>query len=181
MNDRLLTTINGWSGNQAIDAIMKFAAKDLIFVVFAVLALLAVQRLRQRRLAEVVTTGITLVLAFALGLAAAAVYPERRPFQTHRLHVLVSHAPGQSFPSDHATAAFAVALAVWVFLSRRWGVVLVLVGGLIGFARVYDGIHYPGDILGSFVVAGLAVAIVVAAVRLPGSGRQGGGVVVAHA
>ena len=75
MNDRLLTTINGWSGNPAIDAIMKFAANDLIFVVFAVLAVLAVQRLRQRRLAAVVTTGITLGIAIAVKLVPVIAAP----------------------------------------------------------------------------------------------------------
>lgn len=166
MNTRLLTTINGWSGNPVIDAIMRFAAQYLIFVVFAVLAVLVVVRLIRRELWPVVQALLTLVVAFLVGLVAAAVHPELRPFQTHDIRVLVVHAPGQSFPSDHSTAAFAIALAVLAFLSWRWGIVLLLAAALIGFARVYDGIHYPGDILGSILVALVSLGIVGVASRV---------------
>jgi membrane-associated phospholipid phosphatase len=33
---------------------------------------------------------------------------------------------------------------------------------LISFSRVYDGVHYPGDMLGSAVVALLGVTLAVA-------------------
>jgi undecaprenyl-diphosphatase len=72
----------------------------------------------------------------------------------------VSHAAGQSFPSDHATAAFGVALATWAFLDRRWGGVLFAAAVLIGFARVYVGVHYPVDILGGLLAAFVGVVIV---------------------
>jgi hypothetical protein len=47
-------------------------------------------------------------------------------------------------PSDHATAAFAIAFAVGVFLHREWGVALAVVAVLIGLSRVWVGVHYPG-------------------------------------
>jgi undecaprenyl-diphosphatase len=166
VNYRLFETIHGWSGNDVIDAVMRFSARYLIFALFALLALLCVQALRRRRLARVVEVVVSLAVAFVLGRAAAALHPEARPFQTHHVHVLVAHAAGQSFPSDHATAAFAVALAVLVFLSRGWGIVLLLLAVLIGFARVYDGIHYPGDIGGSLLVAAIATGLVAASARL---------------
>lgn len=166
MNTRLLTTVNGWSGNRWLDELMRLAAQYLIFVVFAIVAALVLRRLTRREWRPMVLTAGTLGVAFALGLVAAAVYPERRPFQTHDVHLLVAHAPGQSFPSDHATASFAIAFAVLAFLSRGWGLVLLLVAALIGFARVYDGIHYPGDILGSIVVALVAVLVVGAVGRV---------------
>jgi membrane-associated phospholipid phosphatase len=57
---------------------------------------------------------------------------EVRPFQSHQVHQLIAHAPGASMPSDHATAAFAIAFGVGLFLSRRWGVVLGIAGAVIG-------------------------------------------------
>jgi undecaprenyl-diphosphatase len=140
---------------------MIFAAKDLIFLVFLALVALAVPALRRRDWPRLVAVGASLVLSFALGLVAATVHAEPRPFTAYpHLHRLVQHAAGQSFPSDHATAAFALALAVGVFLSRRAGVVLFVAALLIGFSRVYDGIHYPGDILGSLAVSVVGVGIV---------------------
>jgi undecaprenyl-diphosphatase len=171
MNYHLLRTVNGWTGNGPADAVMRFAARDLIFAAFAVFAALCLQRLLRRQWGAVIQAGTGLALAFALGLLAANLHAERRPFTAHpQVHQLIPHAAGQSFPSDHATAAFALAFAGLAFLSRRWGLVLLGAAALIGFARVYAGVHYPGDILGSAVVAGLAVTAVQAAAHLVARG-----------
>lgn len=160
MNYQLFRDINGLTGNAALDAVMRGSAKYLVFAVFAVLAVLCLLALRDRLIRPVVVTAVALAVTFGLGLLGAAVHPEKRPFTTHHVHQLVSHAPGQSFPSDHATAAFGIALAVFAFLSWRWGAVLFIAALLIGFARVYDGIHYPLDIAGGFLAALIATLLV---------------------
>ena len=168
MNYDLFKLINNSSGNSFIDSLMKDSAKYAIAISFLVLAVLCVQRLLRRDIWPVVWSGVGLVLTFLLGLLAAAVYKEKRPFQTHHVHQLLAHGPGQSFPSDHSTAAFACALAVLFFLSRGWGIALLLVGLLIGFSRVYDGVHYPLDILGSFLCALVGVGIAYGLSRMGG-------------
>lgn len=160
MNYDLFRDINGLSGNGALDGVMKFSAKYVIFVAVAVAVVLCLAQLRRHRVVPVVATVAALVLTFLLGVLGGALYSERRPFQSHRVHELVAHAPGQSFPSDHATAAFGLALAALAFLSWRWGAVLFVLALLIGFARVYVGIHYPGDIGGGFLAAVVGVGIV---------------------
>jgi undecaprenyl-diphosphatase len=152
---------------------MKDVAKYAIAISFLVVAVLCLLRLLHRDLWPVVWTGVTLVLTFVLGLLAAAAYSEKRPFQTHHVHKLLAHGPGQSFPSDHATAAFGCALAVLVFLSRKWGVGLILLAVLIGFSRVYLGIHYPGDIGGSALCAVVGVLITWAIARAVSGRRRG--------
>jgi undecaprenyl-diphosphatase len=158
VNYDLFKLVNNWSGNSFLDALMKDIAKYAIAISFLVLAVLCVLRLLHRELWPVIWSGVGLVLTFLLGLLAAAAYSEKRPFQTHHVHKLLAHAPGQSFPSDHATAAFGCALAVVVFLSRKWGVALIALALLIGFSRVYLGIHYPGDIGGSLLCALVGIA-----------------------
>jgi undecaprenyl-diphosphatase len=153
VNASLFSTINGLSGNRLADDLMIFAAKYLIVVAFITFAVAMSRTYRRRGLPVLVGPGVTLLLAFVFGLAAAALHTEKRPFQSQHVHLLIKHAPGQSFPSDHATAAFALALATLVFLSRPAGAALLAVAVLIGFARVYCGIHYPGDILGSLLVS----------------------------
>jgi undecaprenyl-diphosphatase len=161
LNTDLLFTINGWAGNSVLDNAMKFAASVLVFGSFAVLAVLCGRELMARQFDRVVKIGAALALAVVLSRIAAALLSEQRPFTTHPdLHPLVTHDPGQSFPSDHALAAFAIAFAVGAFLSVRWGALLLAVALLIGFARVYIGVHYPGDIVGSALIALLAVAVV---------------------
>jgi undecaprenyl-diphosphatase len=166
MNFHLFQAINGLTGNSAVDAIMKVAAKYLIVVMFAIVALLCAQRILRREWRPVIATGAALVLTFLVCLTEAALHAEKRPFQTHHVHQLISHAAGQSFPSDHATAAFGLAFAVTAFLSRRWGPLLIALAVLIGFARVYDGIHYPLDIAGGILAAALGVGAVLIVARL---------------
>jgi undecaprenyl-diphosphatase len=167
VNYRIFSAVNGWSGNGVLDGLMKIAAKDLIFLAMLLVGALGIRAWRRRAWMQLAGAATTLAGAFLLGLAAAAVHPEVRPFQRHHVHLVLSHAPGQSFPSDHATAAFALAFAAALFLSRRWGLVLFGVAALIGFARVYDGVHYPGDILGSLVVAATAALLAASAVARP--------------
>lgn len=76
-----------------------------------------------------------------------------------------------SFPSAHATVAVGFYGALAVILTcrlrglRRWA---IAAGGaslvvLIGFSRLYLGVHYPTDVLAGFLTAGLWVAFVAAA------------------
>jgi undecaprenyl-diphosphatase len=167
MNYQILDALNDMSGGTVVDAVMVFCAMYLIYVVFAVLAFAAWPALRRRDWPPLFGVAASLLLAFLLGVLASHLYAEQRPFTTHHdIHLLVSHAAGQSFPSDHATAAFAVAFAVLVFLSRRWGALLLVLAVVIGFARVFDGLHYPGDVLGSIVVAACGVGLVALGARV---------------
>jgi len=60
-----------------------------------------------------------------------------------------------SFPSDHAALFFCLAVGLW-FVSRPLGIVALLhtIFG-ISFPRLYDGLHYPTDILAG---AGIGLA-----------------------
>lgn len=110
VNYHLFKDINDLSGNAAFDTLMKATAKYAIAVVFLALAVLCLLRLRERAIRPVLAVAAGLGATFLLGLAGAAAYRERRPFQSHQVHQILAHAGGQSFPSDHATAAFGVAL-----------------------------------------------------------------------
>jgi undecaprenyl-diphosphatase len=62
-----------------------------------------------------------------------------------------------SFPSGHAATSFAAA-TVLSFARPRWAPAFYLLALAIGFSRVYDGVHYPLDIVGG-AVFGVAVAL----------------------
>jgi undecaprenyl-diphosphatase len=169
VNYDLFKDINDLTGNGFVDGMMKFGAKYLIYIAFVIVAGLCLLCLRHRALRPVVLVVAGLVVTFVLGLIEGKVHSEKRPFQTHHVHQLISHGPGQSFPSDHATAAFGLALATLAFLSWRWGLLVFVLALWVGFARVYDGIHYPLDIVGSFLAALVGVGVVFLAGRMLGS------------
>jgi len=61
------------------------------------------------------------------------------------------------FVSGHACNSWALAVFVWVTLSpgyRRLRQALLLWAGLISYSRIYNGVHYPGDVLGGALLGG---------------------------
>ena len=64
-----------------------------------------------------------------------------------------------SFPSTHAVNATAAATLL-IFYFRKWWPIPVVFVILVGFSRVYMGLHYPSDVLAGMVV-GLACAGVI--------------------
>jgi undecaprenyl-diphosphatase len=65
-----------------------------------------------------------------------------------------------SFPSGHASRAFAV--ATLLAIRFRWWVRIPAVAFaiLVGISRVYLGLHWPSDILGG-VIAGIGLALMI--------------------
>jgi undecaprenyl-diphosphatase len=59
------------------------------------------------------------------------------------------------FVSSHATNSFDVALLSLLFIKKRWYTIsIILWAGIIGYSRIYLGVHYPGDVVcGSFLGA----------------------------
>jgi undecaprenyl-diphosphatase len=158
VNYHLFELINQRAGRaDGIDDVMEFAAKWLIYAVFAAAAALLAVATYRRQFRPVLEVGAVLALAFAGSIGLEHLSRQLRPFQTHPVHQLIAHGGGVSMPSDHATAAFAIAFAVGVFLHRGWGAALTVVAVLIGLSRVWVGVHYPGDILAAAMIAALAV------------------------
>jgi len=115
---------------------------------------------------------LSALLSAALALAANQVvahllWARPRPFAAHpgQLHLFTGGSLDPSFPSDHAAAAFAIAVAVLAF-SRRLGVAFLAVAALVAASRVVEGLHYPSDVLAGAAV-GTAAAIVVTRLGRP--------------
>jgi len=84
-----------------------------------------------------------------------------RPFLDFSTLVPLSHPKSFSFPSGHTTLAFSVAFIVYRILPKRYSIPAFIVAVLVAFSRLYQGVHYPSDILGAVCVgyiAGLVTA-----------------------
>jgi undecaprenyl-diphosphatase len=99
-------------------------------------------------------------LALGINQLIALVWPHPRPFMLGIGHTLLHHAPDSSFPSDHGTIFASIALSLLVDGVRRYGVVILLSGMAVAWARVFVGVHFPFDMAGAVAVACVAYLLI---------------------
>jgi undecaprenyl-diphosphatase len=63
-----------------------------------------------------------------------------------------------SFPSDHGAVFFGLAIVIWSN-HPQLGLAAFAWATIVDFARVYEGYHYPSDIIGSIGLGLLAVSL----------------------
>jgi len=147
----------------AQDAVRSFNSYATFVLVAAAATLWLLARPGGSLRLKIATAGAacSAVLAIVANAVLGKIWYQDRPFVDHPGQtVLVSrHAADNAFPSDHASVAFAIAFAV-LFAAWRLGIVFFALALAIGAGRVFDGVHYPSDILASFLV-GLGAAFVV--------------------
>jgi membrane-associated phospholipid phosphatase len=114
-----------------------------------------------------VLTGVAAVVALGINQVAAMLWFEPRPFVSlHGVTVLLSHSSDDSFPSDHAAIAGALAVGVLLF-ARRWGLVAIVVAVLAAVSRVYAGMHYPLDVIAGLAIGAVSALLVVGLLTRP--------------
>src|SRR4051812_2640083 len=130
-------------------------ASEALFVAFlAALFLFGRRPLRRAAVGAAASAGVALAVA---ALASTAI-ARARPFASDpsRVHLLIPHAADPGLPSDHATAAFAIATAI-LLCDRRWGAVMLVFATALAVGRVAAGVHFPSD-----VIAGALLGTVIA-------------------
>lgn len=155
MNVPVFKAINGVAHvNGTLDEIMiVFSNYSPLFFVAALTALYLYGVYRKDnmfRYAAVDALAIT-VMSLLLGFVIGIFYYEPRPFVTDHVNLLTPHAPDASFPSDHSLGTMSIALGIknnYKFL----GAILIILSLLVGVSRVYVGVHYPMDVLGSYLI-----------------------------
>ena len=96
---------------------------------------------------------LLLSLMFTNGILKHLVERPRPWLTVEGLTPLIAEHDPNSFPSGHTSASFAAASAWCRTLPRRWmGVTAVVLAALMGFSRLYVGVHFPSDVLAGVLV-----------------------------
>lgn len=76
-----------------------------------------------------------------------------RPFVTFTdLQIIIPTPSEYSFPSGHTSSSFAAAAVFYRHLPKKLGLPSVILAGLIGFSRLYVGVHYPTDVIAGVIM-----------------------------
>ncbi len=155
--------INGTLSNPIFDEVMPFLSGNFFFIPALLLIGVALIWKGGKR-GRIFLLLILLVVALGDGwicntIKKAVARP--RPFyEFPSAHLLVGKGKAFSMPSSHAANWFAATTVAFIFYRRSWRFMVPL-GLLVSFSRVYNGAHYPSDILVSAILGtGYAIAFV---------------------
>ena len=122
---------------------------------------------RNRSALPMATAAVAAGAAWALAHVAKAITDRPRPYEAIAGAVLRQQpAHGTSFPSSHTAVTLAVAIALVPFLSRPLATVGITFAFLVGWSRVYLGVHYPLDVLGGAGIGMAAGGVILLALGL---------------
>jgi len=142
----------GLTGWQLLAAV--FAAQWLIFLVPLSLVVLWLGGGPAREVA--LRAFLAAACALTLNALIGQFWYSPRPFVLEVGQTFLFHAPDSSFPSDHATSIFSVALVLafsQVQEARRIGWALLPLALVVAWSRVYLGVHWPKDMAGALIVS----------------------------
>lgn len=161
MNNYLFWKIYSLSGRADwLDGLIVFLAEWLGYLmVFGLIMLFLKNRTKYRDMALVAL--ISAVVARGIFISIIRFFYEHpRPFMVFKnIKQLINHDITWSFPSGHATFYFALAAGVYLY-NKKIGAIYLALAGLIGFARIVAGVHWPYDILGG-IALGVATALLI--------------------
>lgn len=126
--------------------------------------------LKQRREISV-HLAAALAVATVAGLPLKGVLARPRPdlYASQQMNIPMPElmSTAHSFPSGHTLLAAAFAFVI-VRYCQDWRAVLAFVFvGLVGVARVYQGLHWPSDIIGSIALGAVAAWAAGFVLRIP--------------
>ncbi|NRA65717.1 MAG: phosphatase PAP2 family protein [Pseudobacteriovorax sp.] len=151
LDEKLFFYVNHGLSNRILDVVMVAISSHWIWLI--VLALVGLQiDFKKRGWKIILIAGVAVGLSDLFAFEVLKPYFGRmRPCKVLEGVNIVKSCGGRfGFPSNHAinSATFAVSMMLW--RPHRFMRFLLAFAILVGFSRVYLGVHYPGDVLFGF-------------------------------
>lgn len=82
-----------------------------------------------------------------------------RPYDVLGYDPVIPPVGDPSFPSGHTAASFAAATAIYA-INRKWGIAAYVFAAVMGFSRLYLGVHFPTDVVFGAILGTVVAKIV---------------------
>ena len=161
----LYKSLNGFAyHHDGFEDALRFFALYAQWAFLMVLAVLFLVRGKWRSVNGrhgVVAAGFSALLALGVAQLLADWVSRPRPYVAHAAdaHLFIARSADPSFPSDHATAAFAIAVAL-LLRHRKAGMLALGLAMLVSLGRVAVGTHYPTDVLAGAAIGTVAALVI---------------------
>ncbi|MCF6276839.1 MAG: phosphatase PAP2 family protein [Candidatus Magasanikbacteria bacterium] len=144
--------------NEKLDFAMYFASSWLIYVISAIVILWGYFKFNGSVTFwfMFLALGISIFFGLIASFTISLFWSQKRPIAVLKdiKQLIIPFQTWKSFPSDHTLISFLFALMPLYFGASFFFVLaLFLLSAVVGYGRVYVGVHYPYDIFGGFLLA----------------------------
>lgn len=176
IDESLFRLINSGYRSPVFDKAMTFLSSDaawiaLITVVMGYIAWRKDRAIRNLFLIVVVGVGITDLFCYRL---LKPFFERMRPCrELDWVYLIDGRCAGDlSFPSNHSANIAVVVTLLFLLVRREWVLWASPIAVAVGYSRIYLGMHYPGDVLGGFVIGISIASLIYGAVLATGTKKH---------
>lgn len=155
LNERLFLAMNRLAHqSRPVDLVMVAAAQAVPFLLAGMLLAAWFWKKREPNRAAF-RAAMSAILGLGLAPLLGLLHDQPLPATLGLGQQLIVHAANNSFPSEHTSVSFAVAISLILSRNGLWPIALAL-AVLVGFARIFVGVHFPADVLAGAALGSLA-------------------------
>lgn len=157
----LFLALNGWH-NSFLDPIMYWLSDKLIWIpMYLLIIFLIFREYKMQGVLTLLFVALTIALCdqTASGLLKNTVQrlrPSHDPAIMNLVHLSKAGAGGlYGFASSHAANVFGLATFLWFVFDDKFKWLkywMFIWAAMVAYSRIYNGVHYPGDILAGMII-----------------------------
>lgn len=161
LDRELFMELNSNFRHPFLDQLMMFFSTTYAWIPLHLLLLyLLIRNFRKQTWVWLVAIALTILLADQITSSLMKPFferlrPSHEPSIADQVNIVNQYRGGRfGFASSHAANTFGIATLMWLVLKmyRPWIGFIFLWALLVGYTRIYLGVHYPGDIVVGFAI-----------------------------
>lgn len=160
VDDRVFDAVASWQSpilDRTMPELSIVATKSRLWMgIAALLAIFGGAKGRRTAVEGMVAVGVN---SFVVNIPLKSAVRRKRPTDVVPEERRLAKPDSYSFPSGHTASAAAFSGVVGKAYPKLWLPINGL-AAMVGFSRVYTGVHFPGDVLGGWIVGkGVAASV----------------------